>query len=125
MRILVLSDHPDSASELAKQVYQEQNEYTINTTSWPSFSPTLLDNMDLLLIYVRNIIDCRQVVKLRRITTLPILVVSPIEDEELLASLYAVGVDDHLALPVSYPLLLAKLRVWQRWIVRFSNAIFH
>ena len=127
MRILILSDHLDSAGELAQQLYQEETalDFTVRTTSWPSYSPSLLDNIDLLLIHAHNMIDRGQIVKLRRITTLPILLVSAIEDEELLALLYAVGVDDHLPLPVRYSLLLAKLRVWQRWIVRFSTALLH
>jgi DNA-binding response OmpR family regulator len=125
MRILMLSDELDSAEELANQVNQAGDDYTINLASWPAYSPALLGNADLIIVHAHDIVDRKRIVRMREITKLPILLISAIGDEEFLARLYAAGVDDYLGLPVSYPLLLAKLRVWQRWVVRLITVLYH
>jgi two-component system OmpR family response regulator len=125
MRILVISDDPDSAGELAEQVSQSGGEYSVNIASWPTYSPALLGDADLLLIHVHNVVSRNRIIKLREISKIPILLLSSIGEEEFLACLYAAGVDDYLALPISYPLLFAKLRVWQRWVVRLATVLYH
>ncbi|MCC6454694.1 MAG: hypothetical protein IT328_07105 [Caldilineaceae bacterium] len=125
MRILMLSDELDSAEELADQVSQADDDYTINLAAWPAYSPALLGNADLIVLHVHNFVDPKRIVRMREITKLPILLLSAIGDEELLARLYAAGIDDYLGLPVSCPLLCAKLRVWQRWVVRLTTVLYH
>lgn len=125
MRILILSEPPNFAQEIASHLNQAQDEFAVTTALWPLDTPTLLEDADLLLIHINSLIHHQHVMQLRRKTRLPIFLLANIEDEEFLSLLYASGIDDHLALPVCYPLLLAKLRVWQRWIERLSSVLFH
>lgn len=47
----------------------------------------------------------------------PLLVVTPERDEERLVRIYQAGADECIHTSVGLPLLLAKLRVWMRWVV--------
>jgi DNA-binding response OmpR family regulator len=45
----------------------------------------------------------------------PILLVTPEQDTDLLLSAYQAGANDCISSTISPALLLAKVRVWQRW----------
>jgi len=124
MKILALNDAPDSARLLIDHLRQIDYEHIVVTASWPAYPSALLEDTDLILLNLYNGVDFDELVRLRRATKLPILLIAAIEDERSLVLLYAAGVDDHLVQPVSYPLLDAKLRVWQRWVVRLASILF-
>jgi DNA-binding response OmpR family regulator len=56
--------------------------------------------------------SCRH---LRSATEIPILFVSPLDDEEVALAAYKAGVDDYILKPFSRDLLFAKMRAWLRW----------
>ncbi len=115
MRILLVGDNSDSARFLVGQLYKMGNEYQVDVITWSSCVSGALNETDLVLINDFKSGDCEKLVQLRRRTNLPIFLISTIQDNGTLAQLYAYGVDDHLVQPISYPILSAKLRVWQRW----------
>lgn len=53
----------------------------------------------------------------RRHADTPLLVVSPEQDEDRLVRIYHAGADECIHTDVGLPLLLAKLRVWMRWVI--------
>ncbi len=125
MRILLVGDNSDSAGFLVDQLYQMENEYQVNVVTWSLCTSSAVNETDLILVndYERG--DCEKLVQLRRRTNLPVFLIATIQDDGTLAQLYASGVDDHLVQPISYPILSAKLRVWQRWTMRSVTKLLH
>lgn len=125
MRILLVGDNSGSARFLVDHLYQMGNEYQVNVVPWSLCTSSEVSETDLILVNDYKNGDCEKLVQLRRRTNLPILLISTIEDDETLVQLYASGVDDHLVQPISYPILSAKLRVWQRWTLSSVTELLH
>jgi len=123
MKILLIGDDPNSFQVIIEHLNQLGCNYQFDRGSWSLYNADLLNEIDLVLVNEYHVADSGKLARLRQQTSQPIFLLSTAQDDEILAQLYAVGVDDHLVLPVSYPILAAKLRVWQRWIVRSSSML--
>jgi DNA-binding response OmpR family regulator len=72
---------------------------------------------DVLVIDINSSQICQVLHLCRRIRTytiIPIILLSPIENEEILLEFYSAGIDEYIPKPVSPALFTAKIRVWQR-----------
>jgi DNA-binding response OmpR family regulator len=125
MKILALNDTHDSVQLFIDHLRQSDLAHTVVTDSWPAYDSELLEETDFILLNFKKSIDFDELILLRHATKLPILIIAPIQDEATLVSLYIAGIDDHLVQPVSYPLLDAKLRVWQRWVERLASILYN
>jgi DNA-binding response OmpR family regulator len=129
MKILMLSDDSDSAHALLEHLQQTGSEHSVTSSTWPDYAPSRLKSrlqeVDFILLNIHNFnfhdrAELNSLVRLRQRTRLPIFLIAPIEDEETIVQVYASGIDDHLVSPVSPALFAAKMRVWQRVVMRLT-----
>jgi DNA-binding response OmpR family regulator len=119
-KVLFLTDHCGATASRSMDRRQCIGTSVITFTYRQTISTYAAAEFDLIIMEaeadtMRDIVESCQ--HLRTATEVPILFVSPVDDEEVALAAYKAGADDYIIKPFSRSLLFAKMRAWLRWAV--------
>lgn len=125
-KVLFLSDDCDGTAPPSARRRLCTGTSVITLTYRQTISTYAVSDFDLIVMEAEvdtmgDILECCQ--HLRATTEIPILFVSPLEDEDVALAAYKAGADDYILKPLSRDLLFAKVRAWLRWTVPVFSSL--
>jgi DNA-binding response OmpR family regulator len=125
-QLLFLTSDCDAAALWLAGLDQFDRTYSITIASLLDFSTAAAASFDLIIIKVEADTMTEAIDTCRRLSSKangPILVLSSLDDEDYAVEVYKREADEYILKPIGLPLLHAKVKAWQRWIVPATEPV--